>query len=245
MPNGYIFYRGPSLIDGKPIIGVIVGFNSDSANRKTGAMLQTYILPADIAPHEAVKTGADVSVCGGCIHRPTVAKQTGADPCYVFVAQGPLIVWKTAQAGKYADVTPEQFGQLVAGRMLRLGSWGEPVAIPFEVWQPAIDSAAGRTGYTHRWRTRKASQWQGTLQASCDSAEDFEDAVQAGWGTFRVAVPGYDETVSLPEVHCPASKEQGAKVQCQDCLLCDGSSSSNIVILSHGPRHRRKVAALA
>ena len=47
-PNGAIIYRGPSLLDGKPIVVIAVGLNSSSKNRKTGNMLQTYILRDDI-----------------------------------------------------------------------------------------------------------------------------------------------------------------------------------------------------
>src|SRR4051812_46786701 len=43
-PNGLILYRGPSLLDGKPIVVVAIGFARKSKNLKTGNMLGTYIL---------------------------------------------------------------------------------------------------------------------------------------------------------------------------------------------------------
>ena len=164
-PNGIIFYSGPSAIDGRPIVAVAVGFHTSSNNRKTGGMIQTHILRSDLSPVTAVKVGEDKSICGGCIHRPTIAKRTGADPCYVNVGQGPNSVWKGVQRGIYPAVTPEEFAALCAGRLLRLGSYGEPVAVPHEVWTPALATCAGHTGYTHRWRTRSAAIWKGTLQA--------------------------------------------------------------------------------
>jgi hypothetical protein len=235
-PNGYVFYRGPSEIDGRPILAVAVGFRDSSSNVKTGAMLQTYILPAGIAPHHAIKTGEDVSVCGGCVHRPLVARKVQADPCYVTVFQGPRVVWEAASRGVYPDVTPSEFGELVTGRLLRLGSWGEPVAVPLAVWQPALASCAGHTGYTHRWRTKKAAPWRGILQASCDNPEDYRDARAAEWGTFRVALPS-DPVQLGNEFHCPASKEAGKALTCAECLACDGTAQ--VVILSHGPKFRK------
>ncbi len=49
-------------------IATIAIFNS--TNRKTGDMIQIYYLPVNIPPTEAVKTGADESVCGDCKLRP-------------------------------------------------------------------------------------------------------------------------------------------------------------------------------
>lgn len=236
-PNGVIFYRGPSAITGKPIVAVAVGFRNASTNAKTGGMIQTHILTADESPVAAVKSGADVSICGGCMHRPTLARKLGVDPCYVNVGQGPSAVWKGVARGIYPEVTPEEFGRLVAGRKLRLGSYGEPVAVPFAIWGAALASCAGHTGYTHRWRTRQVQAWKGVLQASCDSAEDFADAIASGWGTFRVAVPGFDGDPIGPEFRCPAAKETGHKVTCSECMACAGKS--HVVILSHGPKFRR------
>lgn len=237
--NGVVFYRGPSAITGKPIVAVAVGFRTRSNNVKTGGMIQTHILTDGVNPVDAVRSGADVSICGGCMHRPSLAKKTGADPCYVNVGQGPNAVYKALARGNYPTVTPEEFGELCRGRMLRLGSYGEPVAVPREVWGPALDACAGHTGYTHRWRTRSAAPWRGTLQASCDSPDDYTDAVTAGWGTFRVALPT-DGTPIGAEFGCPAAKENGARTTCAECRACNGTT--HVVILSHGPKFRRRSA---
>lgn len=66
--RGFVVYDGPSAIDGERIV-VIVCALERSRNAKTGHMVQTYILRADMHPIEAVRTGADVSICGGCKHR--------------------------------------------------------------------------------------------------------------------------------------------------------------------------------
>lgn len=54
---GYIAYEGPSEIDGRPIV-VIVNKLAGSDNAKTGAdLVQTFIIRADVAPTDALKTG--------------------------------------------------------------------------------------------------------------------------------------------------------------------------------------------
>jgi len=55
-PSGFILYRGPSLLDGKPI--VVVAITKESKNSKTGSMLQTYIIRSDMHPVAAVRKGA-------------------------------------------------------------------------------------------------------------------------------------------------------------------------------------------
>jgi len=90
-----IIYNGPSQIDGKPIVVIATYSNR---NRKTGAVVQTYILRSDINPLEASKNGEDYSICGSCPMRGEVTK----DPkrkiakgrrCYVNLGQGVLIVF--------------------------------------------------------------------------------------------------------------------------------------------------------
>ena len=60
-PTGYVIYRGPSLLDGAPIVAIAT---MQTSNRKTGNMVQTWILREDVSPVEASKAGADASVCG-------------------------------------------------------------------------------------------------------------------------------------------------------------------------------------
>jgi hypothetical protein len=67
MSNGVVIYRGPSEIDGAPILAVTTGFKTASSNPKLGHhLLQTWILQEDMSPTEAVATGADSSICGTC-----------------------------------------------------------------------------------------------------------------------------------------------------------------------------------
>ena len=65
---GFIAYEGPSEIDGAPIVVIINKINDGSDNAKTGAIVQSFIIRSD-APTEALKTGADYSICGDCARR--------------------------------------------------------------------------------------------------------------------------------------------------------------------------------
>ena len=63
-------YDGPSMATGDRIIVVTTNLLRASKNAKTGHMAQTFIMPYAEAPHVAVKTGLDRSVCGDCPLRP-------------------------------------------------------------------------------------------------------------------------------------------------------------------------------
>mgnify|MGYP006401533571 FL=1 len=56
---GVVLYDGPSRIDGAPIIAIACRIADASNNSKTGAMVQTFIMRRDPAPHLALKTGDD------------------------------------------------------------------------------------------------------------------------------------------------------------------------------------------
>lgn len=229
MVSGYVIYDGPSMIDGQRVVAIVVGL-AGSRNVKTGNMVQTYIIRPDIAPIEAVRTGNDVSICGGCKHRGDGTG--GARSCYVTLIHGPHNVYKAYARGIYQDASPEDVGDIVAGRMVRLGTYGDPAAVPFPVWQALVARAAGHTGYSHQWRTLTGA-WQRLLMASVDSVEEMDEAHEGGWRTFRVG----SEPVRGVEINCPASEEAGKRVQCVDCLLCMGTTSrsgKSIQIAPHG-----------
>jgi hypothetical protein len=66
---GAIFYRGPSLLTGDPIVGIVTGLDGGSMNAKTGPMVQAWILRPEIAPMEAVRENVDDAICGTCALR--------------------------------------------------------------------------------------------------------------------------------------------------------------------------------
>lgn len=243
-PVSSIIYNGPSMLDGQPIIVVaIIG----SKNSKTGTgMIQTHILRADINPLEASKTGADASICGDCIHRgqPTLdpLKKTAINrSCYVNIGQGPRQVFERFNRGGYPTATPEQITDIGRGQMVRLGSYGDPAAVPGNIWDALLKNATGRTGYTHQHKTNDKITYE-RMMYSADNVEDAKQAHSKGYRTFRV-IPvkqwqDNGKTALLNnEILCPASKENDRGVTCKDCMLCTGATSKgkNIAIVAHGP----------
>jgi len=233
-PSGVILYRGPSLLDGAPIIAIATGLDGSHRNRKTGAMVQTWIMRDDVAPHVALKTGQDASVCGDCAHRPA-----NGGSCYVRVFQAPLVVWKAAQRGVYAQAADlGAIRNAGRGRVVRVGSYGDPAAVPSSVWEALISGASAHTGYTHQWRASPALA--SFLMASADSPEEAREAQAMGFRTFRVRAAS--EPVQAREFVCPASKEAGAKTTCAACRACGGTASkakASPVIIAHGATARR------
>jgi hypothetical protein len=71
-------WRGPSPIDGAPIVMIMTGLSrlasEQSKNRKTGPMVQTHIVRQDMAPVVAMMNGADRAICGDCPLRPSTVK---------------------------------------------------------------------------------------------------------------------------------------------------------------------------
>jgi hypothetical protein len=228
--NGLILWEGPSRIDGAPIVVLAIGLES-SSNSKTGNMLQTYILRQDVSPMDAINNGEDVSICGDCPHRGTSKTRT----CYVNIGQGPLAVWGAYQRGRYAHAS--DIASVGALRVVRLGTYGDPAAVPVSVWDALVSRAIAHTGYTHQWRGIGAG-YKHLCMASADSVRDMREAHASGWRTFRVVT--HANTVQRFrrfESVCPASAEAGFKLTCDACQACNGTATNrraSVVIRAHG-----------
>lgn len=241
-PSGYIVYRGPSLLDGKPI--VVVAITKESKNSKTGNMVQTYILVDNgISPVENYKSFADESICGECKHR---RGKGGA--CYVNVGQGPTIVTKGIARGIYPN-NPFEAARACDNRAVRLGTYGDPAAVPGYVWADLLSGSKSHTGYTHQWKSGKANHVKDWCMASADSEQERIEAKEMGWRTFRVRTS--DEILMKGEFVCPASEEGKKRMLCVDCTACSGGHKvrkGDPAIIVHGTlkgRFRKFDLALA
>lgn len=229
--TGAVIYEGPSLIDGAPIAVALTGLHGKtSRNVKTGAMAQTYIIRSDIDPSLAIRTGADSSVCGNCRHRS--GTNIGRS-CYVITWQGPQTVFRGL--AKYPRGTPWQLRGALSKKFVRIGTYGDPSAVPAAIWFSITQLAKGWTGYTHHWRTCDPLL-RTILMASVDTVAEKREAQRAGWRTFRVRRQG--DTVAPTEIVCPASNEAGHVATCQECQLCQGlqKDAKSVAILPHGQR---------
>lgn len=245
---GFIAYEGPSEIDGKPIVVIVNKIDDGSKNGKTGAIVQTFIIRSDISPIEALNTGADESICGDCEHRPYLIKTGESDepPCYVQVAKSVLSVYNAYKRGRYTRADAATIARALAGKIVRIGTYGDPFAAPVRMWSEITRYAAGRRGYTHQWDRPgfDAAAWAPLVMASADSIDQAAKANLLGMRVFRVSV-GVD--VQAGEAMCPASAKAGKRSTCAKCTLCSGTSiqARDIVIADHASGHARRVIAIA
>jgi hypothetical protein len=208
---GVVLWQGASAINGEPIVLVATKFDSGSDNEKTGAMVQTFILPDPIAagvevngskPAKIVawleRTGAQ-SICGDCPHAwqfDASLDRHAKGTCYVREYQAPAAVLGAVARGSYPiagiDFPAAWIPYLAKGLMVRLGSYGDPAACDPAVVSEFVALAKGRTGYTHMWKSAfhaardNAEKLAPVVMASCDGAADLTKAKALGYRAFTV-----------------------------------------------------------
>lgn len=237
-----LIWRGPSQLDGREIILALSGHQTASVNSKTGPVLQTWILNAKASPANSVRSGADASVCGHCPHR----HHTGGG-CYVLLWQSPTVIWRSVRNQESVFEAPCDLVPPIRHNctVLRLGSYGDPMAVPVHVWKTLIDLVGGlpTVGYTHQWRlndpagihcmeTSDYYWYRAHLQASTETAEQDAVAHSLGWCIFRILAAG--QTPLPGSYECPAS---AGLTNCASCMWC--GSGRDIWIRPHGARKNR------
>ena len=243
MSRGVVLYRGPSSIDGGPIVAIA---SWRSNNSKTGDCPQVWILREDTPPVRAAKSGADRSVCGGCPLRGTVVDGRNVGrACYVVLHQAPSAVWLAYRRGVYRKAGLAQISRMFSGAFVRLGAYGDPAAVPAHVWRAVLADARGWTAYTHQWNA--GAELQAIAMASCETDTEARAAMARGYRVFRIVAPG---SPRLPgHAMCPASNEQGRRLTCMECRACNGTaagaSAPNVQIEIHGQGRRYALPILA
>ena len=222
--RGAVLYEGPSRITGNPIAAVMT---YTTQNVKIGNMPQVWILSSEVHPGEARRSGRDRDVCGGCAF-------AGGQGCYVEWREIGS-VWRSYQAGNYSDWQHAAWWfRRNAPRVVRLGAYGDPVAVPREVWdrvctlQPDLELL----GYTGMWKSPLSEGYQDCCMASVKTPRERERAKAAGWRTYRVALPGRADP--LPgERRCPATVND--EIICLGCRSCTGGTTGpDYVVTVHG-----------
>lgn len=214
-----------------------------SGNRKTGNMVQTYLLLKNVDPRRAIKNGKDEAICGQCIHRGRWVRENGKlvwrRSCYVNIGQGVLRVWKSYRKGNYPIYSEAIHGKKITNRMLRIGTYGDPAFVPYEVWESILPLVKGHTGYTHQWRTCDR-RFGAILMASADQPRDVEFAIDCGYRSFVVVA--HDAVVPKNnDMNAIMCVNKSHETKCEDCKLCNGTngnSTKNIYIPAHGPSKR-------
>lgn len=191
-----------------------------SKNRKTGNLIQTWIMREDMPPIEAARTGKNRATCGNC-----PIKQA----CYVNLGQTPTIVYRAAKQGKFPSGMPD-----VTRRKIRLGAYGDPAFIPFGVWEELTALSLGWVGYTHQWRSPRHQDLKRRCMASVESRADAMEAQRNGWRTFRIVRNMHDDLIK-GEMFC-LNYTKG--LTCEECMLCSGTMPGikgvSIAIPAHG-----------
>lgn len=241
IPQGVVVYHGPSMINGQEVVAIATGISEKSENSKTGAVIQTHILSATTSPVVAIKNGADESVCGDCPHRVV----NGAGTCYVNVGHAPLNVFKAWIRGSYQAIPAQEASKIIEGRIVRLGAYGDPVAVPLAIWHQLLSRAANWLGYTHQWRRSIAKGFQVYCMASVETERAMRAAQARGWRTFRIR-DSIESPLLKGEFSCPASEEQGKRLTCAQCRACDGGPppKASVAIVAHGKSRRRAAHAV-
>ena len=138
---------------------------------------------------------------------------------------------------------------------VRIGSYGDPAAVPTRVWAELLRHVTHWTGYTHMWRPKWCGDcaegrtvsdcrncWKPDLElrrycmASVDTPEEREEAQALGWRTFFV-VPEFQKDmgettrfkfppIAAKDILCPATDPHPKRnATCSTCLLCRGTSA--------------------
>ena len=236
--TGFEVYRGPSALGGGDVVGIVT---LRSENRKTGDMAQLWILPADRSPLDALQAGENHGACGDCplqgVFDPAVGRMSGR-VCYVNVGQAPRSVWLKYCAGRYPRYVPNVHGELLSGRPIRLGAYGDPAALSVELLEHLASVSSGWTGYSHqlfRIDRARADRLARLLMVSCHNQAQLDEARRRGWRAFVTVATEHAERGRLPAgaVECPAYTRG---VSCATCQLCRGTSRKalDVYAIGHG-----------
>lgn len=239
-PASLELWRGASLFTGEPIVVIAARMKDaqdSSLNNKTGDMVQIYILPQS-DPRASIETGADRAVCGTCTHRPRSDDPEAHADCYVNLSWAPRNLWRWWVDGR----TPLAPPRILEGAAVRFGAWGDPAAVPLEVWEPIVRGSITHTGYTQRWPELEVAEW-GWLMASVTTKAQLRDAQIAGWRTFRTL---YGSDTAMEGEHECLATSKG--VTCLGCGGCGGDhqpARASYTVAAHGMRKSRAPIAEA
>jgi len=231
--TSFKIWEGASPYNSAPISSIITGTDGSSNNPKTGPMIQLWIIPKEINPKDAVKTGEDECVCGDCPLRPTTTKTNNFKPCYVGrrAWQAPRSVWQY-NIGRKVELEKSWCAMKLSNLPIRIGAYGDGAMMPQEIIQKLVHIADGHTCYTHMWKQKWAQWIKKYSMASVSSVGDAKIAWKKSWRTFRIS---NQNDCTDNEIMCPHITHN---VQCIKCNLCNGKVNKNdkrksIVIIEH------------
>ena len=233
--SSFPIWRGPSEIDGAPMVCAISNMTTNCDNDKiaedgSDEMVQVWYLREDIPPQDVFKQKIG-SACGDCQHM-------NDQSCYVTWFRSPLSVWKAVKEKEILPVNVVQ--ELCRDLVVRLGAGGDPASVPAWVSAMPLELSKGHLGYTHQWHTLPIySPLKDICMASVDSPFQARLAQDLGWRTFRSeSANGSNWDLGKSELECLATSRG---ITCEKCRLCSGVGNNrekvkNIKIAIHGPK---------
>lgn len=224
-----VLWRGPSYLDGTPVVAVAT---IKTRNRKIGNMVQVWILPdLEATPLQALQQGKNSGACGDCPLQgrseklPNGKTKLVGRVCYVNVGQGPNAIHRALKAGNYAGYDPAKHDKFFVGARVRLGAYGDPMAIPVGLCEHLVGRSRKHTGYTHQLfrlglDPSIAQRFANILMVSAHNKAIDGEAKRRGWRRFTIVQKHED----APEgsLHCPAYE---IGITCAQCGLCNGAQS--------------------
>jgi len=229
--NGRLIHQGSINGENYSVIAT-----KGTQNRKTGDMIQVWIILTDTHPSAGVASGLDAStICRGC---PFAA----GNGCYVLTHQAPAAIWRKLQRGGYSYLPPKDYSQFFGGRAVRFGAYGNPTLLPFSIAKAIAKESRGWTGYFHNWQempVAEAKQWNSLFMASTETKNSLKLAQSLSLRTFHVSTEkpsGFVECLS-----------ETKGIECAQCLLCQGTSkkAKPIWINPHGTHAKKAKVEIA
>ena len=239
MGNTRHLFSGKSQFTGNPID---VFITLKSSNSKTGNIPQVTMLPSNVKPTDALKTGQDQDVCGCCPLRPKLFNPDTHDlPCYVNCGFAPNAINRSKSISQF-EKDQKQFD------VIRIGAWGDSASVEKKALLEIVKLGKKVLNYTHQWADKKFNFLKDFSMASVHSIQEKIEANKLGFKTFRTVKPlpfgdhvkrfnkgkHYVKDLARDEMLCP--NEINKNLQCKDCKLCVGNqikANLNIVIPSH------------
>lgn len=223
-----IVWEGPSRLDPRDRVVAIITSPGrlGKRNRKIGSMLQLWILPIELSPLRALKRSRNRAVCGSCPMQGRFSRTKGkmiGRKCYVNIGHAPQNIWRKYRRGGYPTLDANQICELVRGKALRLGAYGDPAALPLWLIGLLVRLAERHTGYSHSlWDLPpdEADRLASYCMHSADTPADLLRARQRGWRSFLCVPIGAEPPKTKGLIECRATAKG---LDCAHCRLCGGS----------------------
>ena len=215
-----IIYHGPSRIGRGSVVCIATGLDRPSTNRKTGDVLQVWILSATRHPLAALRkpnSKRATSHCGRC--------PLQSNGCYVNVGRAPAQIYRAWRAGRYPELDVSAFD----GKQIRLGAYGDPAAIPAHLIDTISRRAKSIVGYSHslpvlhHTQAKQLSRW---LMCSTHDEASRIWAESRGYRVFHVSPEKPSGFLTC------LNSSHG--LQCDKCGACNGNKGRSIWIAPHG-----------